>query len=53
MTSLLGSLSTPASSSMLKIAVFMAIAIGSSLLMAYIPARQAARVPIAEALRYE
>ncbi len=36
-----------------KIAVFMAIAIGSSLLMAYIPARQAARVPIAEALRYE
>ena len=37
----------------MKIAVFMVIAIGASLLMAYIPASQAARLPIAEALCYE
>ncbi len=35
------------------IIVFIAVAVGASLLMAYIPSRQAARVPIAEALRYE
>lgn len=35
------------------ITLFLGIAIGASLLMAYIPARQAARVPIADALRYE
>ncbi len=33
--------------------LFAAIALAASLLMAYIPARQAARVPIAQALRYE
>lgn len=35
------------------IIAFIVIAVGASLLMAYIPSRQAARVPIAEALRYE
>jgi ABC-type lipoprotein release transport system permease subunit len=33
--------------------VFAAIAIVASLIMSWIPARQAARVPIAESLRYE
>jgi putative ABC transport system permease protein len=33
--------------------LFAGIALAASLLMAYIPARQAARLPIAEALRYE
>ncbi len=37
----------------LLIAAFVIISVGASLLMAYIPSRQAARVPIAEALRYE
>lgn len=37
----------------LLIALFVVVSIGASLLMAYIPSRQAARVPIAEALRYE
>ncbi len=37
----------------LLIIAFIVIAVGASLLMAYIPSRQAARVPIAEALRYE
>lgn len=37
----------------LTVVLFVAIAVGASLLMAYIPSRQAARVPIAEALRYE
>ncbi len=37
----------------LEVVVFIAISVGASLLMAYIPSRQAARVPIAEALRYE
>jgi putative ABC transport system permease protein len=37
----------------LRIALISAFAIGASLLMTYIPARQASRVPIAEALRYE
>jgi putative ABC transport system permease protein len=36
-----------------EISVFILIAVGASLLMAWIPARRAARVPIAEALRYE
>ncbi len=37
----------------LLISAFIIISVGASLLMAYIPSRQAARVPIAEALRYE
>ena len=37
----------------LSILAFVAIALGAGLLMSYIPARQASRVPIAEALRYE
>ncbi|MGA7669151.1 MAG: FtsX-like permease family protein [Nitrolancea sp.] len=37
----------------LLIAAFIIVSVGASLLMAYIPSRQAARVPIAEALRYE
>ncbi len=37
----------------LMITSFIVISVGASLLMAYIPSRQAARVPIAEALRYE
>jgi len=37
----------------LVIVAFIVISIGASLLMAYIPSRQAARVPIADALRYE
>ena len=37
----------------LEVILFIAISVGASLLMAYIPSRQAARVPIAEALRYE
>lgn len=37
----------------LTIGIFMVIALGAALLMAYIPARKAASVPIAEALRYE
>lgn len=37
----------------LLIVIFIAVAVGASLLMAYIPSRQAARVPIADALRYE
>jgi putative ABC transport system permease protein len=36
-----------------RIAVISGFAFGASLLMTYIPARQAASVPIAEALRYE
>lgn len=36
-----------------EIGVFILIAVAASLLMAWIPARRAARVPIAEALRYE
>jgi ABC-type lipoprotein release transport system permease subunit len=32
---------------------FILIAFVASLLMSYVPARRAARVPIAEALRYE
>lgn len=32
---------------------FVALSLGASLLMAYIPARQASRVPISHALRYE
>jgi len=37
----------------LVIIAFIVISVGASLLMAYIPSRQAARVPIADALRYE
>ncbi|HEU5422574.1 MAG TPA: FtsX-like permease family protein, partial [Nitrolancea sp.] len=37
----------------LLIAAFVVVSVGASLLMAYIPSRQASRVPIAEALRYE
>jgi putative ABC transport system permease protein len=37
----------------LVILAFIVISVGASLLMAYIPSRQAARVPIADALRYE
>jgi putative ABC transport system permease protein len=37
----------------LLIGTFIGIALVASLLMAYIPARQASRVPIADALRYE
>ena len=33
--------------------LFIAISVGAALVMAYIPSRQAASVPIAEALRYE
>ncbi|TVR68190.1 MAG: ABC transporter permease [Sphaerobacteraceae bacterium] len=36
-----------------QILVFAVIAISASLIMSWIPARQAARVPIAESLRYE
>jgi putative ABC transport system permease protein len=37
----------------LTIIAFLAIAVVAALLMSYIPSRQAARVPIADALRYE
>ncbi len=37
----------------LEMAIFILIALIASLLMAYIPSRRAARVPIAQALRYE
>lgn len=37
----------------LEVFVFIVVAVVASLLLAYIPARQAARVPIARALRYE
>ncbi|HET7038101.1 MAG TPA: FtsX-like permease family protein [Thermomicrobiaceae bacterium] len=37
----------------LLILAFIVVSVGASLLMAYIPSRQASRVPIAEALRYE
>jgi putative ABC transport system permease protein len=37
----------------LEIGSFILIAVAAALLMAWIPARRAARVPIAEALRYE
>ncbi len=37
----------------LDVALFILLSLAASLLLAYIPARQAARVPIAEALRYE
>ncbi|HVB64966.1 MAG TPA: FtsX-like permease family protein [Nitrolancea sp.] len=37
----------------LDVVVFVVLAVAASLLLAYIPARQAARVPIAQALRYE
>ena len=37
----------------LDVVIFIALSVAASLLLAYIPARQAARVPIAEALRYE
>ncbi len=37
----------------LDVVVFIVLSLAASLLLAYIPARQAARVPIAEALRYE
>ncbi|HVX29463.1 MAG TPA: FtsX-like permease family protein [Nitrolancea sp.] len=37
----------------LVIIAFIVISVGAALLMAYIPSRQAARVPIADALRYE
>jgi putative ABC transport system permease protein len=37
----------------LVIIAFIVVSVGASLLMAYIPSRQAARVPIADALRYE
>jgi putative ABC transport system permease protein len=32
---------------------FLTLSLAASLVMAYIPARQAARVPISQALRYE
>ena len=37
----------------LNLAVICAIAFGASMLMTYLPARSASRVPVAEALRYE
>ena len=37
----------------LNLAIICAIAFGASMLMTYLPARAASRVPIAEALRYE
>ncbi len=37
----------------LDVAIFILLSVLASLLLAYIPARQAARVPIAQALRYE
>jgi putative ABC transport system permease protein len=37
----------------LDVAAFIVIALVATLLMAYVPARRAARVPIAQALRYE
>ncbi len=37
----------------LDVALVILLSLAASLLLAYIPARQAARVPIAEALRYE
>ncbi len=36
-----------------QIAAFAAFALGAALLMTWLPARQASRVPVAEALRYE
>ena len=37
----------------LEVVLFIGVSLGAALLMAYVPARRAARVPITQALRYE